>query len=746
MKILNLLQMNDWPIKRFLLTFFALQLAFLICLATESLGFRVHILGQIIGFVYLLFMPGLIVLRIMKLHTLGTIESLLYSVGLSIAFLFFLGSILNVIGLLFSIAPISVFNLAILYGVVLFYLCFICYLRDKDFSGTYVVEIKRRTILIVLALCSLPLLTVVGTYLMNLSGDNVLLLILLPILSIMPLIATFGKFPNKIYVVVVFVVALSLLFHRSLISTNLTGIDIQGEYFFSNLVYTNHFWNSALPYSYNAMLSVVMLAPILSQMCNLNLVWVLKIVYPILFSLVPLGLYRIYQRQTNDKIALLSCAFFMFFYVFFTEMLALARQQIAELFLVLFLLVIIDKKLERKTRSALSIVFILSLTVSHYGLSYIFMFSLIVAWLLLLITERRVVLHFLDRLAGRFSDIRNLSKDLFSAENLKMYAKNRTINSTIIVIFVVSAFVWYICISGGWVANSIVNVFNNIASVIDMGPNPMNTQGLGIILSSPGFGWVSIVKKVLFLTTTCFMTVGFFAYVLTRIGTKFVREYTALSSVSLLILFFCVAVPNFSNQLNTSRMFQIATLFLAPFCIIGGTFILRWTISALRPLKCKISNASWGGYSKVWAIFLVAFLLFNSEWVTCVVTNNISTISLNSKMDYPKFTDGEVQGARWLSNKASKSSTLFGDAIGQNLLTEFSFWQVNLPNRVFWANTDYLPESSFIFFRILNVRQNLVLDQPSNEYVNLEQSTFYNSTIVNSNKLYDNGDSQIYGG
>ena len=107
------------------------------------------------------------------------------------------------------------------------------------------------------------------------------------------------------------------------------------------------YWNSTLPDAYNSMLSIVMLAPTYSLLTNLRLDYILKIVYPFLFSLVPLGLYKIFKTQTdNSKIAFIAVFLFISFNTFYIELLALTREMTAELFLVLLLLLILNRKLK----------------------------------------------------------------------------------------------------------------------------------------------------------------------------------------------------------------------------------------------------------------------------------------------------------------------------------------------------------------------------------------------------------------
>ena len=114
MQLNNSFQMNDWEIKKFLKVIFTIQLAMWGVIGLDATGLQIPILREFIGFIYLTFVPGIIILRILKLHKLGNIETLLYSVGLSIASLMFTGLFMNTVYPLFGISgPISITPLII---------------------------------------------------------------------------------------------------------------------------------------------------------------------------------------------------------------------------------------------------------------------------------------------------------------------------------------------------------------------------------------------------------------------------------------------------------------------------------------------------------------------------------------------------------------------------------------------------------------------------------------------------------
>jgi uncharacterized membrane protein len=379
--------MNDWEIKKFLKVVLAIQFAMWGVIGLDAIGLQIPIIRQLIGFIYLTFVPGIIILRILKLHKLGNIETLLYTVGLSIATLMFTGLFMNTVYPLFGISgPISLTPLIITISAVVVLLCVLGYVRDKDFSDPSIINVGDILFPPALFLCLIPFLAVLGTYLVNFHHNNLLLMFLIVIIALIVVLIGFDKFiPKNLYPLAVFVIAISLLYHASLISMYLWGWDVHLEYYLSNLVMGNSYWDSTIPITVNAMLSIVMVAPIYSLILNIDITWVFKIIYPLLFSLVPLGLYRVYQKQTDDKIAFLSCFFFTAFFSFW--LISSRRQWIAEFFLVLLILPMIDKGMDKMKRSLLFIVFGVSLVVSHYGTSYIYMFCLISAWLILVFVD-----------------------------------------------------------------------------------------------------------------------------------------------------------------------------------------------------------------------------------------------------------------------------------------------------------------------------------------------------------------------
>ena len=269
--------------------------------------------------------------------------------------------------------------------------CVLAYLRDKDYLESDNIFIKEYNFQTLLFLSLIPFLAILGSYLLNFYNINFVLMFLIILIALIPFLIAFDKIPKKLYPLAVFVIALSLLYQNSLISNYLTGYDVQIEYYFSNLVYLSGYWNSnIISDNVNSILSIPILVPTFAILCKINVTWILKAIYPFIFSFAPLGLYALFKKQTNAKIAFFSCFFLTSVFGFYTLMPQLARQEIGELFIVLVLMIILDRNITNIKNSFLLIVFSFSLIVSHYTLSYIFTLILILALFISFIFQKNV--------------------------------------------------------------------------------------------------------------------------------------------------------------------------------------------------------------------------------------------------------------------------------------------------------------------------------------------------------------------
>lgn len=360
--------------------------------------FDVTIARQVFGFAYLTFIPGMIILKLLGMNDLNGLEVALFSMGFSVAFLMFVGLVINELGFLFGISePLSFLPIAMILNSFILLGAILVWVRGKDVK---LWRLKNPTFSpLALILAGLPVLSIIGAYCVNISGNNLILLLMLITISLLFIIGVIYEklLPPKLYPFALLMVSIAILFHYSFISNYIVplGSDVPVEYFAFKTTESNAYWGSALPYfsdavlgRINAMPSVTILPTIYSNLLSMDPTWVFKIVSPLIFSFVPLGLYAVWQIYIGKKYAFISAFLFMAQSTFYTEMLALNRQMIAELFFVLLLFVVLSKKIKPRNKMLSFMIFSVALVMSHYALTEIFLIFISFSLISLIVLKR----------------------------------------------------------------------------------------------------------------------------------------------------------------------------------------------------------------------------------------------------------------------------------------------------------------------------------------------------------------------
>ncbi|MDO9045583.1 MAG: DUF2206 domain-containing protein [Methanobacteriaceae archaeon] len=701
----NIFTPNDWNIKEFISVITILQIIFISFFIFEYVFFPIPILKNVIILMYLL-IPGYSILRIFKIHNISTVDSILYAIGLSIASIMFLGLFINSLYPILGINnPFSLIFLVITLTIFMTVLSCLAYYSDKKFENINYKLYNFHISPFLLFLSIIPFIAVIGAYLFNLNlfSQNIPKLILILIICAVFLISIFKKnIKEETYPYILFICSISLLLSASLFTNYLWGWDIQIESYLSNLVITNSFWDFSIAHDYNAMISVTTLAPILSILNGIGIIWIFKIVYPLIFAFVPVALYQMLKKQTESKIALLASFFFITSNVFFLEILQIARQQIAELFLILILLSLLDNKLKGRNKTILVIVFSLSLVVSHYALSYLYMLLLTI---IILLSFTSTFIQFKFNLKNRFK-----SSDI----NIINY-------SLLVIVFALS---WYIFVSSSSIFENIVNIVNQISgSIFSDFLDPSSVQGLGMI-----------TQQTVTPLRTIFKIMNYGNIAFTILGALLILKYNKFSKIyngfivgSLALLIFSVTIPNFSSSLNTQRVYQLTLIFLAPCFVIGGIYF----ISYLKKFKINITKES---TYKLVVCYITLFFLLSSGFIYEVSNDQPSLLTLNKKIDGPYFNSEEISAATWLT-KYKNNRSAYADLFRYNLLSSMNLIGRQRPiNQTFNDSlTDYF------YLGTLNINERNLVERET-----LKNQNYYQMIIENKNEIYDNQKSRIF--
>jgi len=685
---------------------------FLQLLACVAILLNIPVARQVIGFIYLAFVPGFIIIKLLKLK-LSRLETVLFSVGFSIAFLMLVGLLINECGFLFGLSqPLSFIPLMIGLNTIIFIGEVLVYLRKGNLNLRQINLDKKS--LYALPLFVVPTLSIIGAIFVGVNGNNLILLFTIVIISLLFLIGVILEkyLPPIFYPISVFIIAIALLYHSSLISNHFItfGSDIGGEYFTFKITQNNGHWLSENPYlggswksfgRLNSMLSITILPTIYSNLLDMNPIWMFKILFPLIFALVPLGLYQIWQTHFGSRGAFISAFLFMALSTFYTEMLGLNRQMIGELFFVLLLLVIANKKVSNINKTLCFTIFSFALITSHYALAVIFLFLISFAFVILLVLKR----------------------------------PSRNITATMVVLFFVMMFLWYIYTSESTIFNAFLEIGDNIRQQLGDFFNPRareETVLKGLGLEPPPTIW-NMISRMFAYFTEALIAIGFIGLILKRTKINLESESFILTSVSMVFLAALILVPGLANTLNMTRFYHILLFFIAPLCLLGVETVINFVL--------KTNTKVWS--SALIILVLVPYFLFQTNFVYEVVKTDSWSISLSKyRMDpirlrgmFGYFDSYRVSGSRWIShNVAVEYAHVYSDFYSKEELRAYGLVYLGFIEKI--SNVTKVASNGTVYLSSLNVIDGKVVG-----------SLIWNSSelhfLNDMNKVYSNGGSEV---
>jgi len=694
-------------------------LIFLQVLISISVIFNIPIARQILGFIQLTFVPGFVILMILKFEKLSITETLLFSVGLSLSTLMFVGLLINEICPLYFSKPLSILSLTIHLNLLLFLLYIVSWFRCKR-SNISIPSIKISP-LIIFFLC-IPLLSVLGSLLVNFTKgeNNFLILFTIALMSIIFIFSTLSEkiTPSKLYPFILFILSIALLLSGPLVDNHLVGQDEHTELYVSKLTQKNLKWSrlqNPLPLidtlQTNAMLSVTILPVVYSQLLGIELSWLWKLLYPFIFSLIPLGLYQIYSTQAGIKKKDAFLAALLFFsyiagLVSYGGTPTPGKQEIATFFFTLLILVLLNNKFSTK-RNLLLMIFGSAMVVSHYTTSYIFIFIIFFAWIYLTITKKQG-----SKISTRF-----------------------------VFFMFIAAFVWYIYGGESAPFDNLLNVGQHIYETLYT--DFFNPQARGeTVLAGLGAAnppsLMHRVSSIFFYTVEFFIAIGFVKLLFKWKKMDFDKEYVAISIMSMSILALCILLPNFANAYGAERFFGTTLIALAPLFVVGVKS-LCWFITKK---KIKIYSLS------LILMILVPFFLFQVAFMYEVARDDpfsllLSRYRMNTVDLYTRilFTQ-DIFGARWLSiytNLTTAGNIIYSDSVSAaKSLTSYGLINGGYVRPLY--NTTKILYGEFIYLsRVNNIDGVICVDSGWNV-------SDIASVLEDINKIYSNGECAVYKG
>ncbi len=717
----------------FLISILTLQFIFYI-----TILFNIPIVKQVIGFFYLTFIPGLVFLRLLRLKKFDTTETILFSVGLSVAFLMLTGLFINELCPVFDITqPLSSALLLITQSTIILVEIILSYILNMEASketkrNSHHLPFNKQTILIFAFSLITIILGIFGVLTLNITKDSHIFLFLILVISILFLLgAFFGRKNQILHPLILFTICLSALFFifgdTSIVTEYIIGKGDQWiEYQAFKFTEISFFWNSAMsPSAYAhvlfptySMISVTILPTIFSQILQLDSSWTFKILYPFIVSFMALGTYKLYTTQTNSKVAFLASFFFIT--ISTGKGWGSAKQMAAQLFYVLLLLLFFNKKITPMKRKILFVIFSFALVASHYALSYIFIFIMLFFFLTLTFMK-------------------------YYKSGMLFTNESRTLLS-LTMIYLVIAFSWGIYVNASEAFNLLLDSINTVIRNINEFFNPQSRgtalKGLGVVETPTIFHRIS---TFLFLLTEFFIVVGFLKLVVKSKQGSFDQNYKIISAANLTIIMMNLLLPKLADTFLMSRFYQTTLIVLAPLSILGGQTI----IEHLPKINLKKFSAT------VLAVFvLVPLFLFQTGFIYEVAGVRCESLPLSMhRWDDLKLhgfitEPEEVIGATWLFRNANTSGIfVYSDITSKfHVLTAYSLIE---RGRIFLLSNrtkSSLGDNEFIYLGYTSViNKKVATHLPDIGYYRLN-ITEVSNILESQNKLYSNGECEIYKG
>ena len=704
-----------------------------------TLIFDIPFVRQISGFFFLFFIPGFVLLRLFRMEKINLAETILFSVGLSLAFLMIIGFLINELGSFNLISkPLSLEPLAIIINITVTLMAILSHFINKDdFNILDAITLKKLKSSIFYFF--ILLLSILGVLVSITLNNNLLLISVFIVLPIVFVSSLISSKKTSHYPLLILIIALVLLLSFTLSSRYIYGTDIQFEYSafkatqtFSSLNWQpNHFEQMAA----KSMLSVTILPTIFSNLLNIEGEWVFKVIIPIIFSLVPVGLYLFYQKHWGKRAAFISVIFFVSNYEFSNLMTTNAKPMIGELFYILLFLIMLNKRGNNTSgKWVVTIFFIFGLALSHYSLNYLF-----------------ISLILLTVIFGKF-----LLKN-----------KQLIINPSILAFSISMTFLWYI--------NLVQGPFTKLVGVIESTFSHLLTDFFNI--SSRGeplqvaFGIIESptifhsMGRYMFNIAILLIFIGFISLLLKWRRDKFDSEYVLITSLNMGLMFAALVVPLFAGFLEIGRLYQFALLFLAPLFALGAETLFM-TFLNLNKRKQHVDLKNKKKKKNICliltSIVLVTFFLFSTGFIYEITGDPVPSsfaLSKDKLQDSPiLILESDVFSARWLSEYGGVKYILtYSDTLSlTNVLTSYSYIERPML-RIISNNTlghpalgpepiqPYIANMSYVYLGKLNVQHEIINYDPwSGISFNFSEVPILNSTNFFVNRIYSNSASEIY--
>lgn len=379
--------MQSWVVKHKVIT--QVLLAWLG--ATNLCAFAAHTLDswplKVLLFLCIALLPGVVLLRIMRITIRSNSMQLLYAFALSLLVLMLSGVIANTVLPIFSnLRPLDIWGVFGAWNIITLGLIICSSLTNH--TVLHIQKLRANSLSkqawVLLPLSSiLPVCATLGAWRLNNGSDGLVALLTLCFAAALIVYACLArhKLPDGVLTWFIFMLGLSILLMSSMRGWDMVGHDIEREFRVFTLTAQQQRWDMSLYRDpYNACLSITILPQMLSVMLGISGLVVFKLLLQFAFAACVAVIYTLLRQYTTKLGALAGSLLFLCYPTFINDAAMLTRQGVAYLFFALAILVI-SNKVQRWRYKSLFLLCGVGAILSHYSTAYMFvsLFALAVA-------------------------------------------------------------------------------------------------------------------------------------------------------------------------------------------------------------------------------------------------------------------------------------------------------------------------------------------------------------------------------
>jgi uncharacterized membrane protein len=633
-----------------------------VILATAVLlpGTPLDTLRSVVAFVYLLVVPGLLLVRLLRVYQEDSLAQLVTAVGLSLVYDMVLGLVLSGIPSAMIERPLEaevflpsslVITAALSLGVR----------TERSLLAPFGQFARPSS----LAWALLPLSAVFAALHVQEGEVTLWMVIILSVIAATPLLLLVRRPTAAECVLALFSIALALALHKYFAAPLVHGGgDIRREIFIASQVLDAGRWSPDASHLYGAMLSVTALPTAVSGSLGLDLITTFKIFYAIPLAVIPVTIFLILRSSFSIRWALVAALLYLGNFTF-GAMPSLNKQVIATLLVALLILTITSNERGPMRVRLLQLGLALSVVFSHYTTVPILVIAFGTGLLLGRFVQRRVSLT-----SNQIAVLPSVG---------------------LILAVLVFTYVWFTWTLRGDLFNTFVHIgarfleaiadgllFNRQATSISTGTIPDGISYMALLLAN----WALVFSSLLGLAVCIHGILR---------KDSFRTNLAVLGSGGIMIGGIFLFIPQPIESLSTYRAFFMSLLWLLPLVIYG----MKWAIGALGLVRKKIQPY----LVATGSLALSIYIALGTGLVTHLVGDEDFSYALDSRLTANSHDDAALQ---FISFFGVEETKIYTDYRGQDYL----FLIAHEKRVVFLSNLGLLsslPDRFYLYLRRPNL-------------------------------------------